>query len=647
MKKLIISFILIGLLIFYANLPAMAGEMTSELRSALQFLGPDEEIPVIVTLFDKVDSTLFKDRDKHNRRSELIKTLRSKADSTQKPLKVFLENRGAKHLTSFWIINGMAVTAKPTLIRELEKHPGVESIRLDGILSVPELSYSTAVVPEWNLNTIRTPEIWNSGYTGEGVVIASMDTGVDASHPALSSKWRGGTNSWFDPYNEHGTPYDPVGHGTQTMGVMVGGSKGGTAIGVAPGAKWIAVKIFNDAGAASYSSIHQGFQWLLDPDGDPDTNDAPDVVNNSWGLESNYGGCITEFENDILALKAADIAVVFSAGNGGPGLFSSLSPANYQESFSVGATDINNIIAGFSSRGPSACDGSIYPGVVAPGVDVKTSDLTFGGVFPDSYVTVSGTSIAAPHVSGIMALLLSAFPGSQVPELEAALKISSIDLGAEGPDNNYGYGLVDGLAAYNYLASGSGFPPSAVNDSYLISEDTSISVDAPGLLANDNDPKNYPLSAVLETEPVNGTLTLNSDGSFTYEPDLNFNGTDYFTYKAYNGELYSNTATVSITLTPVQDPPLAADDTASTSMKTPVTINVIANDYVVDYLTAGKKTKIVIVTKPEHGKAKNKKDGTVIYKPKKEFRGIDSFTYRLQINKEIMSNIATVTVTID
>jgi bacillopeptidase F len=451
MKKLIISFGFSGLLVFSAVFAAMAGEITPELQSALQSLGSNKEISVIITLSDKVDSALFKDTDKYIRRSKLINALRSKADSTQEPLKVFLEGRGVKRLISFWIINGMAVKAKVKLIRELKNYPGVESIQLDDILNAPETSYSTAVVSEWNLNTIRTPEIWNLGYTGEGTVIASMDTGVDVNHPDLNSKWRGGTNSWFDPYNEHGTPYDPFGHGTQTMGVMVGGSNGGTAIGVAPESKWIAVKIFNDAGVASFSGIHLGFQWLLDPDGDPATSDTPDVVNNSWGLASNYGVCIMEFENDIRVLKAADIAVVFSAGNGGPGLFSSLSPANYQESFSIGATDMNNVIAGFSSRGPSACDGSTYPGIVAPGVNIKTSDLTFGGVFPDSYVTVDGTSIAAPHVSGVMALLLSAFPGLQVSELEAALKTSSTDLGAGGPDSDYGYGLIDAVNAYNYL----------------------------------------------------------------------------------------------------------------------------------------------------------------------------------------------------
>lgn len=165
-----------------------------------------------------------------------------------------------------------------------------------------------------------------------------MDTGVDINHPDLQSKWRGGTNSWYDPNGEHATPYDAHGHGTQTMGIMVDGDAGGTSVGVAPVANWIAVKIFNDRGTASLSVIHQGFQWLLDPDHNPDTDDAPDVVNNSWGLDS-VNGCSSEFQADIQALKASNIAVVFAAGNYGPYPSTSISPANNTISFAAGATD--------------------------------------------------------------------------------------------------------------------------------------------------------------------------------------------------------------------------------------------------------------------------------------------------------------------
>jgi hypothetical protein len=348
------------------------------------------------------------------------------------------------------LINGLAVTASAEVIRQLEFFPGVESIRLDATLQAPEVTFDTSTVPEWNLSAIRTRELWALGYAGQGVVVANMDTGVDVDHPDLRTKWRGGDNSWYDPNGQHVTPYDADGHGTQTMGILVGGDAGGTAIGVAPDAKWIAVKIFNDAGQSTLSLIHQGFQWLLDPDGNPDTDDAPDIVNNSWGHD-NINGCSLEFEPDTQALKAVEISVVFAGGNFGPNPSTSISPANNPDGFAVGAVDQTLSVASFSSRGPSPCDGSIYPELVAPGVAVRTADLTFGGLFPDSYVTASGTSFAAPHSAGSMALLLNAFPGLSVSELELALKQSAFDRGLFGPDNDYGYGVVDVAEAYQLL----------------------------------------------------------------------------------------------------------------------------------------------------------------------------------------------------
>jgi subtilisin family serine protease len=149
--------------------------------------------------------------------------------------------------------------------------------------------------------------------------------------------------------------------------------------------------------------------------------------------------------------------VVFSAGNGGPYTYTSESPPNYPEGFAAGAVDEILDIAYFSSRGPSGC-GLIYPDLVAPGVEIRTADLTFGGLFPNSYSPWTGTSFAAPHVAGTMTLLASAFPSATIDDLEQALKDSSLDLGIAGPDNDYGYGLIDAMEAYNTL-EGAGLTP--------------------------------------------------------------------------------------------------------------------------------------------------------------------------------------------
>ena len=453
MRRLVLFSLFFCILIPWTTANAQIGKITPELQKTLQSSHPEEEVSVIITLSDKADIRPFKGMPKPFRRAGILRALKNKADLTQRPLMVFLEGRRAKKIKSLWLTNGMAVTVKADVIHELAVLPEVESIRLDAVLQLPDVTYDPLAAPEWNISAIRAPELWNNGFTGAGVVVANMDSGVDINHPDLKDKWRGGTNSWYDPNGEHNAPYDGDGHGTGTMGVMVGGTAGGSAIGVAPDAKWIAVKIFNDAGYAFTSGIHQGFQWLLDPDGDPNTNDAPDVVNNSWGPTGNINECVNEFQEDVSNLRAAGIAVVFSAGNSGPYVSSSASPANYPESFAVGAVDQWDGIALFSSRGPSACDGSIYPDLVAPGVLIRTSDLTFGGSFPNSYVSVSGTSFSAPHVAGAMALLFSAFPNLTVSEIESTLRQSAFDLGICGADHDYGYGLLDVMKTYQLLAN--------------------------------------------------------------------------------------------------------------------------------------------------------------------------------------------------
>lgn len=431
---------------------ASAGTVDHSLRRALQTRSSSDRIPVIVHLTEKADLRAFRGAAKGARRAAIVKTLRSKADATQKDLSVFLRQRRAERIRPLWIVNGISATVAADDVELLAAQPGVYRIVLDAVVHAPVATFATGTTSEWNLTAIHAPDLWGLGYTGQGTVVANMDTGVDYDHPDLQLRWRGGLNSWFDPHNEHPlTPYDAAGHGTQTMGIMVGGDAGGTNIGVAPGAQWIAVKIFNDAGAATYSVIHQGFQWLLDPDGDPDTDDAPDVVNNSWGLVDPAHGCILEFQPDVQALRTAGIALSFSAGNDGPDPATSVSPANYPESFSVGAVNSANALSSASSRGPSSCYGDYFPTVVAPGVNVRTTDLYLG--IPDAYVQVSGTSFAAPHVAGSMALLLSAFPGITLGDLEHHLRNSALDLGPAGPDNESGFGLIDALASHSALLS--------------------------------------------------------------------------------------------------------------------------------------------------------------------------------------------------
>ena len=621
---------------------ATAGTIAPDLQARLATSKPSDEIAVIMTFADRLDLTAYRGKGRRNAsaRAALLNALKAKAGASQKSAATLLASSGAKKTVSLWLINGISFTAPAWVMAQLAALQSVDTIRLDATLSAPQPLAATSATPEWNLAMVRADEMWSLGYTGGSVVVAGMDTGVDVDHPDLAGSWRGGSNSWYDPNGQHAIPSDASGHGTQTMGIIVGGSKGGTAIGMAPGAKWIAVKIFNDAGTASLSAIHQGFQWLLDPDANPATNDAPDVVNNSWGYPSYLNQCYREFENDIAVLKAADIAVVFSAGNSGPSAPSSVSPADNAGSFAVGAVDTARTVASFSSRGPSACDGSVFPEAVAPGVNVRTSDLTFGGIIPDSYAYVSGTSFAAPHLAGAMVLLLSAHPTASVPSLEQALESGAVDLGAAGSDNSYGYGLIDVVAASALL--GSGGRPSAADDAYATAEDASLTVSAPGVLSNDTGSN---LSASLVSNTGHGTVTLGADGSFAYVPDANFSGSDSFTYTASDGSQASNVATVRITVTPVNDAPVAANDAYAATAGTGLLVaapGVLANDTDAD----GNALTSILVSGPSHASSfALNANASFSYTAVATYSGSDKFTYKAN-DGTADSNVATVTITV-
>lgn len=428
-----------------------------DLEATLVELTPRDRVSVIVRFVDQVDLDQFQEEDKSLLRMQIVTALKSLNSASTTAVEQVLSTPAATRRAQLWGINGLSITASAQIITALAHNPNVARISLDALVEGPGITTEATAPAEWNLDAIGAPTMWSAGKAGAGVVVATLDTGVDVLHPDLASSYRGGASSWLDPYGEHGTPYDASGHGTRVTGLIVGGSAGGSAIGVAPEASWIAAKIFNDAGTASLSAIHQALQWTLDPDGDPATDDAADVVNNSWSL-GNIGSCALEFEQDLQALKAARIAAVFAGGNYGPSPSSSVSPANNPAGFAVGSVDSTDTIAVSSSSGPSACDGTIYPEVVAPGASVRTTDRTLGGYDLNAYAVVSGTSFAAPHVSGAMAILTAAHPTASVSELERALTESALDLGPGGADTSYGFGLIDLPAADVWLAD----PPGPV-----------------------------------------------------------------------------------------------------------------------------------------------------------------------------------------
>ena len=463
MNKMKLKTTMTGTPLLLAGLLAMntqAGTLDPELEAAIADMSPGDKVDVIIRCTDPLDPASVAPED-------LLPALKNKANACQTSLSKSMKNIEIEQQENLWIINGIAATVPVASLNGLVHRAGVDVIYLNETVELPpapELTGAPGNPPftYWNISEIRAPDLWAMEHYGTGVVVATMDTGVDANHADIGPKWRDGSNSWYDPNGQHATPFDASGHGTGVMGLIVGGNAGGFDMGVAPDAQWISVKIFNDQGQSNLVKIHQGFQWLLDPNNNGSPDDAPHIVNSSWVLQGTEGECVGEFASDIAALRAAGIAVVFSAGNSGHKSDTSMEPANDPDSLSVGAIDSSQRVLRSSSRGPSACDGGIYPKLAAPGKDVLTAGLTTNGANPTNYAFSTGTSFAAPHVAGAMAVLKSAFPGATMTEIESAISDGAFDLGTAGPDNKSGAGLVDVVEAYMLLSDSN--PPSLDTD---------------------------------------------------------------------------------------------------------------------------------------------------------------------------------------
>ena len=468
--------------------------------------GPQRLVDVVVVMKSQANLGAFRAASRPARLAAVERGLRAHAGQTQLGVLTLLAKRHAQGLATgivpLWISNEVAVRTTPAVVRELAKRPDVREVRPEFTVQAPtsEVAAAATSTVEPNVSLVNAPALWDRGFHGQGVVVANMDTGVDATHPDLAAKWRGGTNSWYDPNGQHPTtPTDISGHGTQTMGVMIGGTAGGSSVGVAPDAKWIAVKIFNDRGTATSTGIHQGFQWLLDPDGNPNTADAPNVVDNSWTMTT--ASCALDFQPDLAGLRAAGILPVFAAGNYGPNSGTVQSPANLPEAFAVGGTDNSDALYSYGSRGPSTCAAATAPKLAAPAVNIRTTDL-YG-----SYVQDTGTSVAAPHVAGALALLLSAFPHLSADQQEAALESGAHDLGATGLDNDSGYGRLDALAAYQRLAGSPDFTVSASPSSVTVAPGGSAAYTA----------------SIASTNGFGGDVTLGLTGLSAQQATWSFN----------------------------------------------------------------------------------------------------------------------------
>ncbi|MEA2030540.1 MAG: S8 family serine peptidase [candidate division Zixibacteria bacterium] len=526
--KRLVFFICVTIMI--AAVTAWSGQLSPKLKQQIATKGNAELVPVWIVL-PQVEKIVRMKKDMlslastHKGRYQIaVNRLKQEHETRQSNLLSKLqqlESEGqAADVKPHWITNIVEVKVFVDDLALLAALDDVEIIRAVPKISLikPEKAGSAppmAAGIETNLSFINSDAAWAAGYTGAGRVICSFDTGIDGDHPALFNNWKGhdgdSAAAWFDPHDRESFPHILTGqstsHGTHVMGILVGHDDvTGDTIGVAPDAKWISAAVIDINGA----SIIDAFEWAADPDGDPNSiDDLPDVINHSWGVKDI--GCQSVFFDMIDNLEALGIVNIFAAGN--EGAESSIrNPANRAldsiDCFAVGNVkpSLPLTLWSNSSRGPSDCNGEIKPNVVAPGYAIRSS------VPNDNYSYLTGTSMSAPHVSGLVALLRQKNPNATVDEIKNAILTTAADHGHSLPDNNYGWGLIDCIAALNALSD--------TNDNPNVR-----------VYAFDHDP-------ISSGDTVKGTVTLQNIGAnvsdisaaiSSYHPALTeINGSAYF-----------------------------------------------------------------------------------------------------------------------
>jgi hypothetical protein len=408
------------------------------------------------------------------RREFVYRTLTGHAEQSQAGLRAELDRFNIPY-KPFYLVNALEVRGGPLLKYWLSSRPDVDRV-LDNPWMRPlpaprPISTGQADLeagPAWNLTVIRAPQAWEAfGARGEGIVIGQSDSGVEWTHPELSSTYRGAQAghdySWFDPWYGSLEPGDTGGHGTHTLGSVLGQNTG-----VAPGAEWFACAnlVRNLGNPAVYLEC---MQFMLAPfpiHGDPFTEGDPDrgadILNNSWSCPEVEGCDAASLLPAVRALRLAGIFVVVSAGNDGPACATlNKPPALYADVFSVGSVDESGQLSLFSSRGPVTADGSgrVKPDILAPGGEVLSAMP--GG----TYGRLSGTSMAGPHVAGVVALMWSANPQliGDIDTTERLLAESARPYGFTLPDcpgadstpsTAVGFGLVDAYEAVRLAVEG-------------------------------------------------------------------------------------------------------------------------------------------------------------------------------------------------
>lgn len=515
-------------------------------------------------------------------------------------------------------------------LEALRNNPAVDYVEENLQVSIGQLSDDPKLSSQWALNhsadfDIDAPEAWDLATRGDGVTVAVIDTGIDYRHPDLDgAMWRNAGeiagngkdddgNGYVDDVfgwdfvNNDANPLDDHSHGTHVAGTIgAEGNNGAGISGVAWSASMMALKAFDASGNGSSYNIARALDYAVSM--------GADISNNSWMLT----GFSRAVSDAIARAGQADHLVVLAAGNNGVNVEgTSYTPTmTHANMLTVAAHTSSGGRASWSNYGSKSID------ISAPGAGIL-STMPGGG-----YGYKSGTSMATPHATGTAALVWSANPTLTALEVRKAI-MDSVDPMASMKGLTVTGG---GLNAAKALATFS-TPVATADDSATVAEDKAVSIN---VLANDG----AGLVVTATGKAAHGTATVSADGgSVLYTPNADFFGTDSFTYSVSDGKGGLGQATVTVTVTPVGDAPVAVNDAVSTAAGQTVTIAALANDRDPD----GDPLTITGVGKAANGTATVTADGALAYTPKAGFTGTDTFTYTISDGRD---GAATATVSV-
>jgi serine protease AprX len=352
-----------------------------------------------------------------------------------------INSYNGKIIYRYSVIDGMAVTIPDNKVNELKALDSVKYVEKDQECQI----LLDKAVPQ-----IGADKVWAAGYTGKGVKVCVIDTGIDSSHPDLNGNK---VVAWVDYVNGRTTPYDDHGHGTHVSSTIAGtgNASSGQYKGVAPEASLMGAKVLSSQGSGSNTNILKAIDWAV--------QNGAQVISMSLGSSSHSQA----MDDAIKSATSHGVTVVVAAGNSGPNAKTVACPGDSPDAITVGASDRSDVIASFSSRGPTY-DGRVKPDVTNMGVGLWAAKATGTGAGKGTtyYLPMSGTSMATPMTSGVVALLLQANKTLTPAQVKTVLTKTAKPLGGSVPNNDYGYGRVDAKAALDYVLTGKVPTPSPI-----------------------------------------------------------------------------------------------------------------------------------------------------------------------------------------